>query len=139
MKFRIARFLIMISVLHSGCNKSSVDKNDDPNKYAGVWKAVNAAQDLDGDKVIDENEKATIRGSSELRLNSNGSYTYSINSPGAAPFNMNGTWSVGSDHKTITVSDVSLGNLRFDIKSDNELHTEPISSDGKTVWLIYFR
>jgi hypothetical protein len=143
MKLRITTLLIMVCMLNVSCIKSLLEKKkdtptDDPNKYAGVWKATKAAQDLDGDNVVDENEKGTINGSSELRLNSNGTYTYAINSPGATPFNMSGDWKASSDGKSISISD-SKGAIRFDIKGDNEMHTEPISSNGKTIWLIYFR
>jgi hypothetical protein len=145
MKRRISTLLIMVCMLNTSCIKSLLDKkkddaNEDPNKYAGVWKAAKIAVDQDGDNSLDENEKGDINGNSELRMNSNGTFTYSlVANGGGTPFNMSGNWKLSDDRKSVTITDNSQGSMRFDIKNDNEIITEPIPSNGKTAWIIYFR
>jgi hypothetical protein len=145
MKRKMSALLIMVCMLNASCIKSLLDKkkddsNDDPNKYAGLWKATKIAVDQDGDNIPDENEKGDLNGTSELRMNSNGSFTYSLAANGGGtPLNLSGNWKLSDDKKSVTITDNSMGSIRFDVKSDNEIITEPIPSNGRTAWIIYFR
>jgi hypothetical protein len=145
MKRTITTLLITICILNMGCVKSLLDKKKedttaDPNKYAGLWKATKIALDQDGDNSLDENEKGDLNGNSELRMNSNGSFTYSlVANGGGTPLNLSGNWKLSDDKKSVTITDNSKGSIRFDIKSDNEIITEPIPSNGKSAWIIYLR
>ncbi len=145
MKRTIKTLLITICMLNMGCVKSLLEKKKedttvDPNKYAGLWKATKIALDQDGDNSLDENEKGDLNGSSELRMNSNGSFTYSlVANGGGTPVNLSGNWKLNDDKKSVTITDNSKGSIRFDIKSDNEIITEPIPSNGKSAWIIYLR
>ena len=139
----MATLLILSTFLSTGCIKSLFDKKKDPvedtkNKYTGFWIASKGAEDLNGNGMVDQNELGAINGSSDLNLDNNGTYTYSIRTNGQV-FTMRGGWQTSTDGKTITITDPNSGSLRFDIKSDKEIHTEPIVSNGRTTWLIYNR
>jgi hypothetical protein len=145
MKLRIATLLLTACLLNTSCIKSLLDKKDDtnnpddPNKYTGLWRATQTAIDLNANNIIDANEKGPVSGSSELNMDANGSFTYSIRPANGNSANLSGTWKLSGDKKNITVTDNSQGSLRFDIISDKEIHTEPFTSNGSTAWLIYSR
>lgn len=143
MKKGITTLLILSAFLTTGCIKSLFDKKEDKKedektKYAGYWVSSKGAEDTNGNGNIDTDEIRTINGSSDLTLDKSGTYTYSIRGA-ASTINMSGAWQLSTDGKSFTITDATYGSLRFDIKSDKEIHTEPAVSNGRTTWLIYNR
>ena len=143
MKFTVMLLCALVLTVNTGCIKALLDKDEEnepeqTNKYAGVWKLTAGAADQDGDLVLDNAERTGINGDSELALKTDFTYTYFLNVAGSNPLNMSGNWKMSTDNKSLSISDAS-GAIRFDIQSDNELHTEPITDRGSTVWLIYTR
>jgi hypothetical protein len=135
----------MVCFYNTGCIKTLLEKKigdksvDDSNKYAGFWKATSAAIDMDGDRVLDENEKTGLSGTSELRLNSNKQFTFFLKPNSGSSADLSGNWEMNGDKKSVTIKDNTNGNLRFDAYNDNEMRTEPLTSNGSTIWLIYQR
>jgi hypothetical protein len=146
MKLRIATLLLMACLVNASCIKSLLDKKDDtnnnpddPNKYTGLWRATQTAVDLNSNNVIDANEKGPVNGSSELNMDNNSGFTFSLRPANGNSVTLSGTWKLSADKKNITVTDNTQGSLRFDIIGDKEIHTEPLISNGQTAWLIYSR
>ncbi|MFM9907924.1 MAG: hypothetical protein ACKVOW_01175 [Chitinophagaceae bacterium] len=143
MRKSITTLLIVSAFFSTGCIKTLFDKKKDPaedlkTKYTGFWVSSKGAEDANGNGVVDASEIQAINGSSDLNLDNNGTYTYSIRTNGNV-FTMRGDWQVNTDGKSITIMDPANGSIRFDIKNDKEIHTEPIKSNGRTTWLIYNR
>ncbi len=143
MKFLVTILCTIALLTNTGCIKELLDKDEDDNeqeqvnKYVGTWRLTAAAVDQDGDMILDETEKANVTGTSELMLKKDFTYTYFITVNGSTE-NMNGAWKMSTDNKSFSISDASSA-IRFDIQSDNKLHTEPFTENGTTVWLIYTR
>lgn len=132
-------FCALALFANTGCIKSLLDKDKDEevpvNKYAGVWQLTAGAADQDNDLVLDADERKQLNVASTLDLKADFTYTYSLS--GAAP--MSGKWEMSADNKSLTISD-NTSAIRFDIRSDNELQTEPIpDGNGGNLWLIYTR
>lgn len=141
MKQLTMTLLILVAFSSTSCIKTLFDKNkddkEDPKaKYAGQWIATKGALDQNGNGQVDASEIVTLTGSSDLVLQNNGSFSYSIRNNGQN-FSMGGSWSINTDGKSLTITDPSQGSIRFDIVSNSEIRTEPIVSNGTTSWLIY--
>lgn len=144
MKLKFVMLLLTICALNSSCLKKLLEKEDKPvddiAKYSGMWKAIKVAVDLNSNKEIEENEKGAINGSSELKLETNSTYTFNIIPATGNAAYLSGSWKMGTDAKSINITDNAQGSLRFDIKSNTEIITEPIiSGNGQASWLIYVR
>lgn len=138
----MAAFLLMICLTNTGCIKTLLDKKKDnnqpdPNKYTGLWKATSAARDLNGNNIVDQNERGAVNGTSQLNMSTDGTFTYSVAPVDIPAVNFSGNWKLSDDKKSISLTDKTQGNIRFDINSDTEIQTEPIIANGQTTWLIY--
>jgi hypothetical protein len=137
MKRIVLALCVLVLILNTGCVKSLLNKDEDKKpaeKYAGVWQLTAGAADLDNDLVLDANERTQVNVASELNLKAD--FTYTFTTSGGTP--MSGNWTFSNNNKSISISD-NTGAIRFDIQSDNELYTEPIPDNGRTLWLIYTR
>ncbi len=134
--------LLMVLILlttQTGCIKEifKKKKKEEPeSKYYGTWKAVQLGVDQNQNNILDNNEYFAFTGTSEMVLNGDKQFTYSlITNTGNS--NMSGNWSASADLRTITITDASQGNLRFDYRSDTQFQTEPIPTGTGNAWLIY--
>jgi hypothetical protein len=143
MKYVTLLTLVFIATIHTGCIKEVFKKKTDPEeikkpeeKYFGFWKVINIAVDLNNNNTLDPNEIRSFNGTSELKLNTDKTFTYSITTSTGST-NMSGNWAMSTDQKSVTTTDAAQGAIRFDLRSDNELQTEPIPTSSGTVWIIY--
>jgi hypothetical protein len=131
--------LMAASIFINGCAKDLLKKKDaetPADNYTGTWLGVNAALDANGNNTIDANEIAGLNGSTELKLNTGNSFSFSINN-GGNNVQMSGNWTVSPDAKSVTITDPAQGTVRFDYRSATELQTEPVATANGTVWIIY--
>jgi hypothetical protein len=139
-----ALLLLSFTIINTGCIKNLLKKKKEEPvavpeaKYYGTWKATSRADDFNNNNILDANEVSLFAGNSELKLNEGKTFTYFLTTNSGST-NLNGTWTMATDQKSVTASDPAQGALRFDYRSDNEMQTEPISTANGTVWLIYKR
>jgi hypothetical protein len=141
---RITLLLLLVtSFAFTGCIKELLKKKDEEKtvlpeeKYYGTtWKATKIAQDANGNNQPDANEMYAFTGNSILQFTTDKKFSYTL-STNAGSTNMNGSWVLAPDQKSITVTDAAQGSLRFDYRTETEFATEPIPITGGNAWIIY--
>jgi hypothetical protein len=143
MKYLTLLSLLFIAIIHTSCIKEVFKKKKDTEevkkpeeKYFGFWKVSNLAVDINANNTIESNEIRTFTGTSELRINTDKSFSYFLTTSSGTT-NLNGNWALSTDQKSIIITDPAQGAVRFDPRSDNEIQTEPISTANGTAWIIY--